>query len=248
MIKIRRVSRLLGMSTLAILWTAIAVAEQPSVAKPLLTKRVDPQEFGVQDDTITVISATSFVMQGDFHYDTTGSLGRAMARNSDLHSYATLDLPAGAVVDFIGLNSETDTDAILGVALWQRFQDGTKSMLAGFSAPAHTWATDLAGPLGVQVASHLNNVLILDVENAPSPNDEFFAWVEVWWHRTVSPAPVSPTFNDVPPSDPAFQYVEALAASGITGGCGGGNYCPNSPVTRRQMAVFLTSASAARGP
>ena len=26
---------------------------------------------------------------------------------------------------------------------------------------------------------------------------------------------------------------------GITGGCGGGNYCPDTPVTRAQMAVFL---------
>ncbi len=58
----------------------------------------------------------------------------------------------------------------------------------------------------------------------------------------VSPAPGSPTFNDVPASHPFFQYIEALAASGITGGCGSGNYCPNNPVTRGQMAVFLAKA------
>ena len=50
------------------------------------------------------------------------------------------------------------------------------------------------------------------------------------------------TFGDVPLSDPAFQYIEALAASGITSGCGGGNYCPDNPLTRRQMAVFLSKA------
>ncbi len=37
-------------------------------------------------------------------------------------------------------------------------------------------------------------------------------------------------------------WIEALAAEGITGGCGGGNYCPNNPVTRQQMAVFLLKA------
>jgi len=58
----------------------------------------------------------------------------------------------------------------------------------------------------------------------------------------VSPAPGSPTFNDVPPSDPAYQYIEALVASGITAGCSGGNYCPDAPLTRRQMAVFLAKA------
>jgi hypothetical protein len=46
----------------------------------------------------------------------------------------------------------------------------------------------------------------------------------------------------VPPSDPAFQYIEALFASGITAGCAGGNYCPDAPLTRRQMAVFLAKA------
>ncbi|MCL4275996.1 MAG: S-layer homology domain-containing protein, partial [Anaerolineales bacterium] len=30
-----------------------------------------------------------------------------------------------------------------------------------------------------------------------------------------------------------------LAAEGITGGCGGGNYCPNNSVTRAQMAIFI---------
>ena len=36
--------------------------------------------------------------------------------------------------------------------------------------------------------------------------------------------------------------IEALAAEGITGGCGAGNYCPSDPVTRGQMAVFLVRA------
>jgi hypothetical protein len=47
-------------------------------------------------------------------------------------------------------------------------------------------------------------------------------------------------FPDVPASDPFAPWIEQLAAEGITGGCGGGNYCPASPVTRGQMAVFLT--------
>ena len=47
------------------------------------------------------------------------------------------------------------------------------------------------------------------------------------------------TFADVPPQYWAYQYIESLAASGITGGCGGGNYCPGNNVSRAQMAVFL---------
>ena len=50
------------------------------------------------------------------------------------------------------------------------------------------------------------------------------------------------TFGDVPTGHAQFQFVEALVASGITVGCGGGKYCPDAAVTRRQMAKFLAKA------
>jgi len=46
-------------------------------------------------------------------------------------------------------------------------------------------------------------------------------------------------FGDVPCSNPFADWIEQLAAEGITAGCGGGNYCPDAAVTREQMAVFL---------
>ncbi len=66
--------------------------------------------------------------------------------------------------------------------------------------------------------------------------------VRYQWQRQVSPAPVVATFTDVPTTHPFFKFVEALYASGITAGCGGGNFCPDTPVTRGQMAVFLSAA------
>jgi hypothetical protein len=46
-------------------------------------------------------------------------------------------------------------------------------------------------------------------------------------------------FNDVPPDYWSGTWIKQLAAEGITAGCGNGNYCPEHPVTRAQMAVFL---------
>ena len=46
-------------------------------------------------------------------------------------------------------------------------------------------------------------------------------------------------FDDVQPGYWAFSFIETLAASDITAGCGGDSYCPEDPVTRAQMAVFL---------
>jgi hypothetical protein len=54
------------------------------------------------------------------------------------------------------------------------------------------------------------------------------------------PACATPVFDDVPASSPFCRWIEELARRGITGGCGGGNYCPTAAVTRDQMAVFLT--------
>lgn len=41
---------------------------------------------------------------------------------------------------------------------------------------------------------------------------------------------------------PAQGDINKLAASGITGGCGGTSFCPNAPVKRDQMASFLRRA------
>jgi hypothetical protein len=49
-------------------------------------------------------------------------------------------------------------------------------------------------------------------------------------------------FTDVDAANPFCGFIERLAQDGITGGCGGGNFCPNDPVTRGQMAVFVASA------
>ena len=66
--------------------------------------------------------------------------------------------------------------------------------------------------------------------------------VRILWRRRISDPPAAASFNDVPTGHPFFQFVEALAASGITAGCGSGNYCPDAPVTRGQMAAFLSKA------
>jgi hypothetical protein len=61
--------------------------------------------------------------------------------------------------------------------------------------------------------------------------------------EAYTPPPATGTvFADVPASAFAAAWIEDLAARGVTGGCGGGNYCPDARVTRAQMAVFLLKA------
>ena len=59
----------------------------------------------------------------------------------------------------------------------------------------------------------------------------------------IPPPCTGTVFPDVPCTGGGFDpWIEELADLGITGGCGGGAYCPNNTVTRQQMAVFLLKA------
>ena len=46
-------------------------------------------------------------------------------------------------------------------------------------------------------------------------------------------------FSDITCTTGFDPWIEQFGLDGITAGCGGGNYCPGTPVTRDQMAVFI---------
>ena len=55
-----------------------------------------------------------------------------------------------------------------------------------------------------------------------------------------TPPPSAGIFRDVHPSNLYAPWIEDLYNRGIAAGCGNDNFCPTTPVTRGQMAVFLT--------
>jgi hypothetical protein len=67
--------------------------------------------------------------------------------------------------------------------------------------------------------------------------------------RTADPASSPPAcvaggeiFDDVPASSPFCRWIEELARRGVVTGCSASPplYCPSEPVTREQMAVFIS--------
>jgi hypothetical protein len=54
----------------------------------------------------------------------------------------------------------------------------------------------------------------------------------------------SHTFSDVPNSNTFHQDIAAIAAAGVTQGCGPTTYCPKEFVTREQMAAFMNRLGA----
>ena len=49
-------------------------------------------------------------------------------------------------------------------------------------------------------------------------------------------------FSDITCTTGFDPWIEQFGLDGITAGCGGGKYCPSTPVTRDQMAVFIEKA------
>ncbi len=50
------------------------------------------------------------------------------------------------------------------------------------------------------------------------------------------------SFADTPGPNAFYPFIENIFHNGVTGGCGGGNFCPAVAVARRQMAVFVLKA------
>ncbi|MFY9550064.1 MAG: S-layer homology domain-containing protein [Thermoanaerobaculia bacterium] len=237
--KVRRIPRLLGTSMLAMLCSSLGNAQVRSLHTMLPTTTIAPKEFGTMDYVYTAISGLSF--NGQSFY-TGPLLSRQPPENVDTHYYATLNIPLGAVIDYIGLDNWNDgTPAVMGLALYEN-----GNLIAGISSTPHTYFALDANQNAIGFLYTGNAVerpyLVLDIEVAPSPNIQYFLGAQVAWRRTVSPAPGTATFNDVPTTHPFFQYIEAIHAAGITAGCGGGNFCPDQPITRKQEAAFIAKA------
>jgi len=162
---------------------------------------------------------------------------------------APVRLPSGALIDEIRLSNCVGNDGDLVVGLYDNGEGGEGSaggtLIAGpmvtasgcgvdgfYPAIPYTYEQNLSHPLYV----------VLYFAGGQTDGSAKFNNFSVRYRRQVSPAPAAATFSDVPASDFGFQFVEALAASGVTGGCGSGIYCPDSPVTRRQMAIFIAKA------
>lgn len=196
--------------------------------------------------TVTNISATAFQpADSSQQYFLSGSAGRFIPNNQQQFFWTALPVPPGAIVDYIGINNLNDgTPLVVGAALYVRTVNGDLTYVAGSSNTPHAyWYTDFNdAPFGITLESPNFNTYLLRLEFDASANYQYIGAVQVWWRPAVSAAPNSPTFNDVPTTDFGYPYIEALALSGITGGCGGGNFCPDNPVTRRQMAIFLSKA------
>ena len=211
-------------------------------------------KFGTTNDATSTVSAYDFSpIDSTTHYEHPVIQGNFLLTSASPYGafYATPELPRGALLqgmsvaycngnppggdDFLVILEDTDAAGnFLGVL-------GTVTAHANDQCTSQS--VDLSG-LNYTVNMPSHRLLVWTIFGPDPPVDAIVGvgTVGVTYRLQVSRGPLTPTFGDVPTTDPAYRYVEAVAASGITAGCGGGQYCPDQPVTRRQMAVFLSKA------
>ena len=208
-------------------------------------------DFGVVDPTAVAVQAYAFqaATSTDLLVDDGNGYRYFGAAPSNPYLAAPVQIPSGVVIDGFGLSYCDDAAGDLVVALLDNGDAGSANVtIASFSTVVAgcNSQTTANGEVSYRYESNVGHPLYVVMFWASGKTDGSvkFNSAEVSYHRIVSDPPPAATFNDVPTNHPFFQYVEALAASGITGGCQVSPplYCPDNPVTRGQMAVFLAKA------
>jgi len=232
--------------------TAVAIVLAAAIARA--------QSYGDQDQVLRIPAADfqnedyveGWIGPDGYLYGTIGA---------DTRLATPLLLPDGAVIT--RLCFATRDSSVTGLPLYVSLradklvpggESPSSELLALVDSTDHTgYDVSCSGDLAITLRDHVD----VDGDGNPDaaayraavfiadPGTDIslaFAAVEITWHRQVSPPPGTPSFADVPVTDAAWPHIEALAASGITAGCGTGNFCPGATLTRRQMAIFLAKA------
>ena len=158
--------------------------------------------------------------------------------------YSGLRLPSGAILDFIDI-SGCDTDAaeniIAGVyACADPAGNCTQSGLSAGTVGS-PGCVSASAPLGGDTVNNAANTYYLQVQMGQGLSNTLRS-VKIYYRLQVSPDPAIQSFTDVPVSHPFHRFVEALYDAGITAGYPDGRFGVDDPITRGQMAVFLSLA------
>ncbi len=198
-----------------------------------------PKTFGGRED-----------LAGSWQFDggAEGCCVNLSRKGTEVFADATLEIPEGVDLQFVrywayDTNASFDMDFYLFESCWPSYGAGptTITNLVSVSTSGSSGAQSNFGSLTNYTVNNRDCNLTQRVAFRATTGLTLQKF-RYQWQRQVSPAPAVASFTDVPTNYWAFQYIEALKASGITGGVTPTTYQPESPVTRAQMAVFLAKA------
>jgi hypothetical protein len=219
-------------------------ADQPTYSA---TGVIDPN-FGTSSDTVVSISSRDMQAYepGGGVITDNGNGYRWMTAGTPKLFIGQINIPTGVTITGWSLDyCDADPAANFTATLYDFSGDNLFPTISTFIPPDRTGCGIASAPAVNHQwdlnAGHQLMAYIFQTGGSVAGSIKFRG-AAVSYRRKISPAPGTATFLDVPVGSPYHRFVEALVAAGITGGCGGGNYCPDAPVTRGQMAVFLSAA------
>jgi hypothetical protein len=228
-----------GLSLCTISFASVLLAEQPDPPKTYGTASVSYHRVAFSEFSPEA-SASGY---SDLFFG--GHFARYPASSAGF-LVAVPHLPSGALVDSVELDyCDTSAADDLSLTVYGSNYLGGAIALLGTATSSGSAGCDFSvadvSAAGFVVNNNTNQI-VLQALIGPTDGSVAISGAIVRYFLQVSPDPPGATFLDVPAGHPQHQFIEALVAAGITAGCGSGNFCPNAPLTRGQMAVFLSKA------
>ena len=212
-------------------------------------------DWGTKDQILTRIGFTDFVpYKHDMPYLITGfppTFHEGISSTDGFAVfYASVHIPSGARLTYFELDlciADAAIDSVT-LALDGCASEGNdchliKELTSADSEDGCGIVSSDLTPLNYVVDNNTRQLrLIAFLERDGSGQPPQLNGAAIGYRLQIGPAPATATFGDVPTTHLYFRAIEALAASGITAGCGSGNFCPSQNVTRGEMAAFLARA------
>lgn len=230
---------------------AQTIAGLPARVAPPSGSEISAPSWGTVAESLLNVNAFAFDALSSSSTSTIATGGARYLTSGNGEWIGPVSLPTGALVTGLEVQGcDLSATGQLQVLLIRQVISGGTETIQILGNPLLTGELATPGCDNFSVAfatpATINNAnagYLLDVQQGGALDGSVrFQAVRVRYKLQVSLAPGTATFADVPTTSGQFRFVEALVAAGITAGCGGGNYCPDAPVTRGQMAVFLAAA------
>jgi len=235
----------------------IRYQEVPSVVS-ISRANVNPTDTMNVNFIVAFSQPVTGVDPSDFSLTTTGVSGAAVSKVSGTGSIYTVTVNTGSGSGTIRLDVIDNDSIVNGVSAplggigagngnftASETYTITKSWIFG-DVPGTYWARDFIERLyNAGVTSGCSTVPLNYCPENTVTRAQIAVFLLKGMHGSGFRPPVigaSSGFSDVATNYWAAAWIKQLAAEGITGGCGNGNYCPDVTVTRAQMAIFLLKA------
>ncbi len=222
--------------------TEVATGNIPEGPPPM-----DPK-WGIQDYVTYTVGVADYVRRWGCSSNGTPSISNLdiLRPSSDtgLCVGYPVHLPTGAHLEYVrAIMYDNTTASTPSMGMFENYMYGPKATIVSLTPSASSAGNryvDFA--VDYTVPNKGTSQYVLAILHQSGSLYEGLYGMTFWMHLQISPAPATATFVDVPVGSFGFRQIEALASSGITAGCDATHFCPNSPISRAQMAVFLAKA------